>query len=156
MNIGKRKARDHAKELTEDSCLGVPDDLWRDLTTEFPFTVDACSTHVNAKLPRHWTREENGLEQCWDNEIIWCHPLFDRSILKWIEKGTEAKNSIIVYLLPASTDTRWFARVWDHETHRARPGCEVRFLPKRLHYKPASRCAAFASCIVVIRNQQSE
>jgi phage N-6-adenine-methyltransferase len=151
MSKGKRKARDHLKVLKETSYLGVPDDLFDKLNSEFSFTVDASSSHSNAKCVKHWTREENGLSQCWQGEVVWCNPLFDRDIKLWVKKGVESSNCTVVYLLPVSTDTAWFAMVWDHQQHRPLPGCEVRFLPRRLKYKPAKRCAAFASCIVVVR-----
>lgn len=153
MSSGRKRARDHLKPLTEDSCLGVPDDLWNDLNLEFSFTVDASSTHRNAKCARHWTLEEDGLSQSWTGETVWCHPLFDRNIYDWVQKGCCAKNCLSVFLLPASTDTKWFSLVWDHVRHKPRPGCEVRFLPRRLKYKPAGNCAAFASCVVVIKNR---
>lgn len=154
MSSFRASARDHLKPLNEDSCLGVSDDLWEALNAEFRFTVDACSSDSNAKLPRHWTAKDDGLSQKWNGERVWCHPLFDRNIVRWIEKGARSRRCTAVYLLPASTDTRWFSIVWNHKKHRPRRGWEVRFLPKRLKYKPAKRCAAFASCIVIKRRRR--
>ena len=43
----------------------TPDDLYQILDSEFHFTLDAASTDENAKCPRHFTAEDNGLEQNW-------------------------------------------------------------------------------------------
>lgn len=152
MPKGRAIARTWTKKLTEESALGVPDELWDDLSAEFPFTVDACATAANAKLPRFWTKADDGLKQSWEGEVVWCHPLFDRDIILWIQKAVRAKNCTTVFLLPASTDTRWFSLIWDHYMHKARPGVEIRFLNKRLKYKPAQKCAAFASVVIIVKN----
>lgn len=43
----------------------TPDDFFQELNNEFHFTLDPCSTHENAKCEKHYTKEENGLEQSW-------------------------------------------------------------------------------------------
>lgn len=131
--------------------LGTPDDLFAALHAEFRFTVDAASSHENALLPRHWTLAEDGLAQDWRGEVVYCNPMYDRNIKLWIRKALETPDCTAVFLLPVSTDTEWFALAWDHERHRPRPRCEVRFLRRRLKFKPASKPAAFGSVLVVVR-----
>lgn len=48
----------------------TPDDLYQILDSEFHFTLDAASTDENAKCPRHFTAEDNGLEQNWGGKRI--------------------------------------------------------------------------------------
>jgi hypothetical protein len=65
----------------------------------------------------------------------------------------ETPSCTTVFLLPVSTDTAWFAMIYDYEKRMAKANCEIRFCKKRLKYKPAKRCAVFPSCIVIIRNR---
>ena len=43
----------------------TPDQIFKELDTEFHFNLDPCSTHENAKCKKHYTIEENGLEKSW-------------------------------------------------------------------------------------------
>ncbi len=43
----------------------TPSDLFRKLDGRYHFTLDAASTHENAKCARHFTAEENGLLMPW-------------------------------------------------------------------------------------------
>lgn len=43
----------------------TPDDLFEKLDKEFCFTLDAASSHENAKCKKHYTEKENGLMQNW-------------------------------------------------------------------------------------------
>lgn len=46
----------------------TPIKLFKELDTEFHFTLDPCSTHENAKCERHFTIEEDGLKQDWGGQ----------------------------------------------------------------------------------------
>ena len=106
--------------------LRTPKSIWEDLTKEFNFTVDACASDKNHLLPKYWTKEIDALTQNWDNEIVYCHPLFDRNIPKFIEKSLQSKSKT-VFLLPASTNATYFHKhLWN------KPNVEIRFL-KRYH-----------------------
>jgi DNA N-6-adenine-methyltransferase (Dam) len=150
---GLKRARDWQKPLTEESYLGVPDDLWANLDDEFNFTVDAASSDANYRVERHWTLADDGLSQSWENEVVWVNPLFDRQSHLWVVKALRTDNCVAVYLLPASTSSQAFKFVWDHsaQPQGPRPGCEIRFCPHRLRYKGAKNPAAFDSMVVVIR-----
>ena len=87
--------------------IRTPDDIWEPLNAEFNFTVDACASDKNHLVDRYWTAETDALKQEWDNEIIYCHPMFDRHIPKFIKKAIDS-TSICVFLLPASTHTIYF------------------------------------------------
>ena len=104
--------------------LRTPVDIWKQLQAEFPFTIDVCASDENHLLPRYWTEKEDGLKQDWTGEIVYCHPLFDSKIGKWVEKAFNSK-CLTVMLLPAATHTRYFHRYIYHN-----PRCEIRFLEK--------------------------
>jgi len=72
------------KKLSEDSCLGVPDELWEELNNEFGFTVDVCASHINHKCPHYYTKEEDGLQQDWRGEVVWCHRAYLACLLSLI------------------------------------------------------------------------
>ena len=104
--------------------LRTPTDIWERLSKEFDFTIDVCSSEENHLLPRYYTKEQNGLEQDWTDEIVYCHPMFDMFIGKWAEKAYNSKCKTVM-LLPASTHTRYFHKYIYHN-----PRCEIRFLEK--------------------------
>ena len=109
----------------------TPTIIWEQLSNEFYFTVDACASDKNHLLPRYWTKETDALEQCWDNETIYCHPMFDIRIPKFVEKGCTASNSLCVFLLPSSTNSVYFHKwFWDADLHRPKKNVEIRFIPK--------------------------
>ena len=104
--------------------IRTPKDTWKNLKKEFNFTIDVCASKKNHLLPRYYTEKENGLEQDWTGEIVYCHPMFDMFIGKWAKKAYESK-CLTVMLLPASTHTRYF-----HKYIYKNPKCEIRFLEK--------------------------
>ena len=111
--------------------IRTPVAIWKQLSSEFSFTVDACASEENHLLPRYWTKKTDALVHDWDNETIYCHPMFDTAIPKFIKKGCTAKNSIIVFLLPASTNSRYFHTwLWDSTKHKPKTNVEIRFIPK--------------------------
>ena len=110
--------------------LRTPIDIWKNLKEEFDFTLDACASHKNHLVDKYYTIDENCLIQDWTGEVVYCHPLFDMHIGKFVEKCAESK-CLSVLLLPASTHTRYFHKfIWDKEKHQPKPNVEVRFLEK--------------------------
>ena len=104
--------------------IRTPLDIWKNLKKEFEFTIDVCASHNNNLLPRYYTEEQDGLKQDWTGEVVYCHPMFDMHIGKWVEKAFNSKCTT-VFLLPASTHTRYF-----HRFIYKNPNCEIRFLEK--------------------------
>ena len=110
--------------------IRTPKEIWKNLSREFNFTVDACASKENHLLDRYWTKEINALNQNWNDEVIYCHPMFDGKIPKFIKKATES-NSLCVFLLPSSTHSVYFHEyLWDKIKHESREGIEIRFLEK--------------------------
>lgn len=103
----------------------TPADLFSKLDDEFHFTLDAAGNETNHKCQKYYTDDE------WGGETVFCNPPYGKAISEWVRKcSMEAsrKGTIVVMLLPARTDTRWFQQFI---LNRA----EVRFLKGRLRFE---------------------
>lgn len=123
----------------------TPQDFFQTLDEEFHFTLDPCSTDNNAKCKLHYTLKDNGLEQDWGGQIVFCNPPYGRTIKDWVRKAYEEStkpNTTVVMLIPARTDTAFFH---DYIYHKAK---EIRFIRGRLHFNEAGP-APFPSMVVV-------
>lgn len=126
----------------------TPQAFFDELDGEFHFDVDVCALPENAKCARYYTPEQNGLEKIWGG-CCWCNPPYGREIGKWVYKAWEsARNgALVVMLLPARTDTRWFH---DYIYGQA----EVRFIKGRLKFGDSKNSAPFPSMVVVFRPKE--
>lgn len=106
------------------SFLRTPIDIWKSLSEEFNFTLDACASDNNHLLPKYYTKENSCLDKNWTGEVVYCHPMFDIYIGKFVEKCFNEK-CLSVMLIPASTHTRYF-----HKFIYNNPNAEIRFLEK--------------------------
>lgn len=52
----------------------TPQKFYDELDKEFHFTLDPCATKENHKCEKYYTKEEDGLKQSRDNEIVFCNP----------------------------------------------------------------------------------
>lgn len=119
----------------------TPQDFFYKLNNEFNFNLDVCATEENAKCDIFFTKKEDGLSQNWDDWRVWMNPPYGREIYKWVKKASES-NGLVVCLLPARTDTRWFH---DYIYKKA----EIRFIKGRLKFGNAKNSAPFPSMIVI-------
>jgi len=118
------------KKLLPMKYIRTPKDIWAKLSNEFNFTVDACASDINHLVDRYWTKEDSALEKNWDGEVIYCHPMYDRNIPKFIEKAASSK-CLCVFLLPSSTNSVYFHKYfWDNENNAPHQNVEIRFLEK--------------------------
>ncbi len=87
----------------------TPQDLFDKLNKEFKFTIDVCATKENAKCKLFYSKKEDGLKREWGVRC-WMNPPYGRVIGKWVKKAYESaqKGALVVALLPARTDTKWF------------------------------------------------
>jgi phage N-6-adenine-methyltransferase len=133
----------------------TPQDLFDRLNAEFRFTLDAAANDHNAKCDRFFSIDNDALSQSWDGHTVWLNPPYGRGIGKFIEKAAiEGSNgATVVCLVPARTDTKWWAMFWDHKTHRPKKGCRVRFLPKRIRFQGMNKDAPFPCAIVIFRKK---
>lgn len=123
----------------------TPQKFFNELNEEFSFTLDPCCTHENAKCKNHYTKEEDGLSQNWGGQIVFCNPPYGRELPKWVKKCyEESRHAVVVMLIPARTDTRWFH---DYIYHKA----EIRFIKGRLRFGDSKQNAPFPCMVVIFR-----
>ena len=135
--------------FSSSSCeWSTPQDLFDSLNQEFNFTLDPCSTHDNAKCTKHFTLKDNGLDQDWGGETVFCNPPYGKELSKWIKKSyyeSFKPNTVVVMLIPARTDTIAFHDyILGHS--------EIRFLRGRLKFGGSKTSAPFPSMIVIFNH----
>tara|TARA_R100001594_G_C3880581_1_gene225859 strand:+ start:54 stop:560 length:507 start_codon:yes stop_codon:yes gene_type:complete len=111
--------------------IRTPTIIWNNYLTNYNFTVDACASDKNHLVDKYWTEENCALEKKWDGEIVYCHPMYDLNIPKFVSKAVESKCKT-VFLLPASTNSRYFHKYfWDSQTLKLRSNINIQFLPAK-------------------------
>lgn len=110
-----------------------------------PFDLDPCAPIHRPwdMAERHYTIEDDGLEQPWDG-FVWVNPPFGPEAQAWLSRLAEHGNGI--GLVPARTETRWFVNeVW-------RKAHAVLFLHGRPHFhRPdGSRASANSGAPIVL------
>ena len=126
----------------------TPQWLFDELDQEFHFTVDVCANERNHKCNQYYGSggtHQDGLSVPWHYGRCWMNPPYGREITKWVKKAYEEsqEGTLVVGLLPARTDTRWFH---DYIYHKA----EIRFLKGRLKFSN-NKPAPFPSMVVIWR-----
>ena len=116
-------------------------DQWNSI---FHFDLDVCADATNAKCPRYFTREDNGLAQDWGFSVCWMNPPYGREIGRWVQKAYNESlgGATVVCLLPARTDTVWW------HTYVI-PCAKVHFIRGRLKFGTATNSAPFPSAVAV-------
>ena len=141
------KSKKFNREVHFSSATGeweTPQHIFDHLDREFNFTLDPCATHGNAKTERYYTKKDNGLTQSWKGERVFMNPPYGREIGRWIKKAWRSgleENTLVVCLLPARTDTRWFHRYCTKGT--------IWFIKGRLKFGGSPTPAPFPSMIVI-------
>lgn len=79
----------------------TPSWLFRQLDDEFHFTVDVAAAADNAKCERFYTKEQNGLEQSWFGERVWCNPPYDHKSLTAFGGAGTAPMPVCVVIISA-------------------------------------------------------
>ena len=123
----------------------TPQDFYDQLDKEFHFSLDVAADAGNAKCARYYTQADDGLAQSWDNTTVFCNPPYGREIGKWVKKASQAQGGVVVMLIPARTDTKYF-----HEYIYKK--AEIRFLKGRLKFGGSKNSAPFPSMVVVFRS----
>lgn len=129
----------------------TPQYFFDEMDREFHFTLDSCADADNAKCVNYFTKQEDALKQEW-NGRVWCNPPYGRRIGKWIKKAIDEIRSnaeLIVMLIPARTDTRWF-----HDYIYKNPNVEIRFIKGRIKFGGSVENAPFPSMIVIFRKEK--
>lgn len=74
---------------------------------------------------------------------VFCNPPYGRELAKWVKKCyDESEHALVVMLIPARTDTRWFH---DYIYGKA----EIRFIKGRLRFGGSNCNAPFPSMVVI-------
>ena len=133
----------------------TPDALFDELNAEFGFTLDACGTRGNAKTLLYFDEDTDALSQEWTG-TVWCNPPYGRGIGAWVQKArmTAIRGSVVVMLLPARTDTKWFhdTVLQDVFAEPKRTPVEIRFIRGRLKFSGAKYNAPFPSMVVIFKS----
>lgn len=139
-SLGSRSMNVHYS--SERDAWATPQDLFDELDAEFGFGLDVCASADNAKCPRYFTAEDDGLVQSWQG-TCWMNPPYGNVIESWVRKAYESAQdgATVVCLVPARVDTGWW---WDY----CRYG-EIRFLRGRLKFGDGENSAPFPSAVVV-------
>lgn len=123
----------------------TPQALFDALNDQYKFKTDVCAIAANAKCEKYYSPEIDGLKQEWMG-VCWMNPPYGRGIGAWIKKACESSfnGAIVVCLLPARTDTRWF--------HDYCVKGRIEFIKGRLKFGNHKNSAPFPSMIVVFNN----
>ncbi len=128
----------------------TPPEFFLELDKEFHFDLDPAADDINHKCDRYFTVAEDGLLQEWGDHSVFCNPPYGREIGKWVEKAyrtNKESGNLVVMLLPARTDTRWFH---DFIYKKA----EIRFVTtknsfrKRRSFPVKKGCRSYHNCIL--------
>jgi phage N-6-adenine-methyltransferase len=123
----------------------TPRSFFNNLNRRHRFTLDPCATPENATCPLYFTKEDDGLAQDWGTHRVFCNPPYGRTIGAWVRKCFDAsqRGALVVLLVPARTDTRWF-----HDWVQGK-ATEIRFIEGRLTFGTATWAAPFPSMVAV-------
>jgi len=115
------------------------------IDAEFGTDFDPCPAMDNGDL-----REKDGLSS-WHGRVF-CNPPYGRLLPRWIAHGLSELQkghcALIVWLIPARTDTKCF-----HEMLLPHAS-EIRFLRGRIHFEMKGKArvrAPFPSMLVIMR-----
>ena len=120
----------------------TPQSFFDILNQEFNFNLDPCATDENHKCDKYFTEKDNWLEQNRDNQNVFVNPPYWKTISKRVEKAYLARGGVVVMLLPARTDTRYFHNYIYNKS-------EIRFIKWRLKFWDSKNSAPFPSMIVI-------
>jgi phage N-6-adenine-methyltransferase len=149
--LGAARTRNNGRYNGNGRHWTTPPDLFNALHAEFAFTIDACATPENTRLPRYWTEVQNGLVQDWTGERVFMNPPYGRELYAWTHKAARSGADVVVGLLPASTDLAW----WHEDVIPFSP--ELRWIRGRVRFLTGGpyRASGFFSSVLVIWRQHA-
>ncbi len=107
------------------------------------FDLDVAACEESHWAPRFFTKSDDGLQQDWSAQRIWCNPPYS-DIAPWVAKAWAEFNAeprrIIAMLIPANrTEQRWWQRDVEPWRDRAVDGLRSYYLPGRTAFaRPGS------------------
>lgn len=132
-NHPQQQAADYVDDRATDP------QFWAQLDMRFSFTIDVAASAENARHPRYYTADDDGLAQSWSGYRVWCNPPYS-DIAPWIVKAWHSDAELVVMLLPANrTEQAWWQDLVEPYRDRGR-GLSVEFLRGRLRFlRPGER-----------------
>jgi site-specific DNA-methyltransferase (adenine-specific) len=105
---------------TGNNSYATPRYLYDALDSEFGFDFDPCPFNP------HPTLEMDGLQSDWARRRVFLNPPWS-DITPWVDKAFSSPAEVVVFVLPARTDTAWYHRLKDR-------GAEIRLFRRRVHF----------------------
>ncbi len=142
MSLLGYKARNHRQQVLVRGPVADVDDrattleVFDPLDARFGFTLDVAASARNTKCPKFFSIEDDGLEQPWAGETVWCNPPYS-DCGSWVAKAWEEweRASAIVMLLPANrTEQVWWQEMVEPYRDRVGSPLRVEFLRGRLRF----------------------
>lgn len=142
MSLVGFKAKNHRQQVAKKGASETVDEritppsLYQPLHLEHGFTLDVAASPHNAKCPRYFTRELDGLMQSWAEEVVWCNPPYS-NLRSWVEKAlleTKMGCPKVVMLLPANRCEQPFWQELIEPLRDRGLGVSTRFLRGRLNF----------------------
>lgn len=143
MSLVGFKAQNHRQQVKRKGPNPTVDDrgtdpaLYAAWNARFRFTIDVAAADHNAKCPRFYTIETDGLAHSWTGERVWCNPPYS-NIGPWVEKAWlehRGGADLIVLLLPANrTEQNWWNEMVEPYRDRQSSPLSVEFLKGRLRF----------------------
>lgn len=127
----------------------TPPEVFDPLNAEFGFTLDVAANEANHLCHKFYSQIDSAFDHSWAPETCWMNPPYSM-VKQFLGKAVEerAKGAVVVGLLPARTDTKWF-----HSYVYGK--AEVRFIKGRVKFiRPDGLIlngAPFPSIVVVWR-----
>jgi phage N-6-adenine-methyltransferase len=123
----------------------TPNSLFDILDKIFKFDLDAAANHKNAKCLLFYSPKTNAFTKDWaGNGNVWLNPPYGRDVTEpWVNKAYEEsqKGAVVVCLLPARTETKWFQTLWKAN--------HLVFLRGRVRFVGGKSCAPFPSVVAI-------
>lgn len=134
----------------------TPKELFQKYDDIYHFTIDLASTKDNTKCERYYTKEDNSLLKDWSGETGWLNPPYGKEISLFVKKAYDTimnnKNTTIVMLIPARTDTSyWHDYIFNNKY------VKIEFLRGRVKFLCngiRKQSAPFPSAIVIFSNKE--
>lgn len=93
----------------------TPQDLFTTLDKEFMFDLDAAADQHNALCYHYFSQQDSAFDNEWyvtdPGCRAFCNPPYSRKVKEWLVRGYEQSKKhdmIVVFLVPARTDTTWW------------------------------------------------
>ncbi len=131
----------------------TPQRLFDELNEEFHFDGDCCANDKNSKC-YSYSNDFLSTENDIGDQTLFMNPPYSNPG-PFIKKAWGcSKNGKIVCLIKCDTSTKTWGIFWNYELNKPKPGCEIRYLPKRLKFErngiPSKNSANFPSVIVIM------